>query len=167
MTHEAVNFKIFRIFVGRIQSMFLKILTGVDQLLFHRFKNLENSSNSPSFSKTNTSSSPVAVGMFSHHRDAKVAIEELIKAGFSPNWITLIARNFERYSWLTGLNLSDRLDEFSFNRNFQHFFQRLFQRGKYLILVTGTENEINSASTIMGRRLNHGKVWLLPTKDRH
>lgn len=144
--------------------MFSKILTGVDQLLFPRFQILENS-NLPSFTKANTSSSAVAVGIFSHHRDAKVALEELVQAGFPPDWITLMARNFYRYSWLAGLNLSDRLDEFSFNHNFQHFFQRLFQRGKYFVLVAGTENEVSSATTIMSRRPKHAKVWLLSTED--
>ncbi|MBE9047006.1 hypothetical protein IQ255_21820 [Pleurocapsales cyanobacterium LEGE 10410] len=149
--------------------MLVRTLTGVYKLLFDRFA-APVDSNLSSFTQANTSNSAVAVGMFSHHRDAKVAIEELVKAGFSPNWITLVARNLARYSWLTGLNLSDRFDEqiFEFDcNNFQHLFQRLFQQGKYFILVTGTKNEVNSASTIMGRRLNHAKVWhFLPTESR-
>lgn len=37
--------------------------------------------------------SPLAIGVFLHHRDVKVALEESIEAGFPLSWMTLIARN--------------------------------------------------------------------------
>ena len=111
----------------------------------------------------NGSNSTHVVGVFSHHRDAKVALEELKDAGFPSNWITLFARDFRRYSWSPGLTIHNCFNEetFNFDRISQHFFRRLFQRGKYLVLVTGNGNDVNSAGIIMGRRRNHSKVWLV------
>jgi hypothetical protein len=41
----------------------------------------------------------------------------------------------------------------------QGFFQRLFQKGKYLLLVIGTQNDVNFAGTIMGHRRGHSEIW--------
>lgn len=100
------------------------------------------------------------VGVFSHHRDVRVAVEELQEAGFSLSEITLIARRW-RSDWLRNLNIYNSFDEESFGSNeaAQNFFQKLFQRGKYLLLLTGKENEMNAAGAIMGRRQAHAKVW--------
>ena len=101
------------------------------------------------------------VGVFSHHRDVKVALEELTEAGFSTNLITLIARNCQRHSWLPKLNTKNCFNDetFSFNRPAREFFQRLFQRGKYLLLITGDEQDLSYASSIIGRRRGHSEVW--------
>ena len=102
------------------------------------------------------------VGVFSHHRDVKVALEELTEAGFSTNLVTLIARNCQRHSWLSKVNTRDYFnDDFSFNRATNDFFQRLFQRGKYLLLIAGDEPDLSYASSIIGRRRGHSKVWYL------
>ena len=100
------------------------------------------------------------VGVFSHHRDVKVAVEELQEAGFGLSKITLIARRW-RSDWSSDLTISDRFDEESFGTNeaARNFFQKLFKRGKYLLLLTGRENEMNAAGAIMGRRQAHAKVW--------
>lgn len=102
-----------------------------------------------------------AVGVFSHYRDAKVALEELGEAEFSLNEITLIARNCWRYRWQSELTICDRFAKESFGSNqiAQHFFQRLFRSGKYLLLVTGKEDYVNSVGAIIGRRQGHSKVW--------
>ncbi|MDJ0568955.1 MAG: hypothetical protein QNJ53_07890 [Pleurocapsa sp. MO_192.B19] len=101
------------------------------------------------------------VGVFSHHRDAKVALDDLQDAGFPSNWITLIARNCRRYSWSSNLNIYNCFEQetFGLNQITQGFFQRLFQRGKYLVLVTGNKNDVNSAASIIGRRRSHSEVW--------
>ena len=101
------------------------------------------------------------VGVFSHHRDVKVALEELEDAGFPSNLIMLIARNCQRYSWSPAVTTSNYFSEetFSFNQIAQSFFQRLFQRGKYLLLITGNQSDLSSAGSIMGRRRGHSEVW--------
>ncbi|MGF1542557.1 MAG: hypothetical protein ACFCU5_19285 [Pleurocapsa sp.] len=101
------------------------------------------------------------VGVFANHRDAKVALEELQNAGYPDRWITLFARDFQRHSWLPKLNIQDCWNEeiFDFAGNAQGFFRKLFQRRKYLILVTANGSNVNSAGMIMGRRRRYAKVW--------
>ena len=108
-----------------------------------------------------SNSSARIVGVFSHHRDVRVALEELTEAGFSTSSIALIARNCQRHSWLPEVNTNNYFDEetFSFNRAARKFFQRLFQKGKYLMLVTGNERDVTYAGSIIGRRRSHSEVW--------
>lgn len=100
------------------------------------------------------------IGVFSHHRDVKVALEELEDAGFPSSLITLIARNCQRYSWLPNIKLDNSFDEIKLgcDRATQNFFQRLFRRGKYLLLVSGNSTDLSSAGSIIGRR-RHSQVW--------
>ncbi len=109
----------------------------------------------------NSSNSTHVVGVFSDCRDAKVALEELREAGFPYKWISLFARNFGGYSWSPNLVIHNCFNEetFDFGGISQHFFRQLFQRGKYLVLVTGNGNDVNTAGIIMGRRRSHAKVW--------
>jgi hypothetical protein len=102
-----------------------------------------------------------AVVVFSHHRDLKVALDDLHHAGFSDDWITLIARNTKRCSWCSALITKNYFDaeKFDFSKVAQDFFLKLFQRGKYLVLISGDELGVDAASKIMSRRQNHAKVW--------
>ena len=109
----------------------------------------------------NSSDSTRIVGVFSHHRDVKVALEELTEAGFPSNLITLIARNCQRHSWLSKVDTNSYFDgeTFNFNRAANEFFQQLFQRGKYLLLIAGDEPDVIHAGEIIGRRRGHSEVW--------
>ncbi len=116
------------------------------------------------------------VGVFAHHRDAKVAIEELQEAGFSLDEITLVARNAWHHRWLGDLTIYNYFNQELFdqrseqapsfyggvisdsNQIARRYCQKLFQQGKYLLLVTEKENNLN-AGTIMGRRRGHSEVW--------
>lgn len=112
-------------------------------------------------SNTSNTSCDRIVGVFSHHRDVKVALEELLEAGFPTSTIELTARNCQRHSWLLEVATNNYFDEetFSCDRAARKFFQRLFQRGKYLMLVTGNERDVTHASSIIGRRRGHSEVW--------
>ncbi len=117
--------------------------------------------NSDDFSPTNNNAGIAhEVGVFAHHRDAKVAIEELQEAGVSLNEITLVARNAWHHHWLGDLTIYSYFNEklFDSDQIARRFCQKLFQQGKYLLLVTEKENELNAGS-IMGRRRGHSKVW--------
>lgn len=101
-----------------------------------------------------------AVVVFSHHRDLKVALDELHHAGFSNDWITLITRNTKHCSWCSELIANNYFEaKFNCSQVAQKFFRRLFQRGKYLILLSGSDPDVDAASKIMSRRQNHVKVW--------
>jgi hypothetical protein len=102
-----------------------------------------------------------AVVVFSHHRDLKVALDELHDAGFSNHWLTLMTRNAQRCSWCAELMTENYFDakKFDFSQAAQDFFCQLFRRGKYLVLISGNEQDVDVASKIMSRRQKHAKVW--------
>jgi hypothetical protein len=118
------------------------------------------SSNCLSLHKNDLNSTHL-MGVFSHYRDAKVALEELEEAGFVLNKITLVARNYWRYHWRNELTVSECFDEelFGSNQVVRYFFQRLYQRGKYLLLFPGKKNDVSFVGAIMGRRQGHSEVW--------
>ena len=101
------------------------------------------------------------VGVFASHRDVLVAIEELLEAGFSLEGIALVARQAKHHDWQEDFTIYDNFDEelFGSNEIDRYFFLRLFERGKYLLLVTGTEQDLKSIGAIIGRRRGHGEVW--------
>ena len=102
-----------------------------------------------------------AVVVFSHHRDVRVALDDFRNAGQISDRLLLMARNAGRYSWhreLTTYNYFD-VEEFNCSQADRDFFWRLFQRGKYLLLISGTRYDIDSATRIVARRRGHAEVW--------
>jgi hypothetical protein len=102
-----------------------------------------------------------AVGVFFHHRDVKVALEDLIEIGFPVSKISLIARDCKRYDWNNNLQICDRFDNnlLKLPEALIHLLQRYFNRGKYLTIVSGTKADVEIASAILNRRPKHAKVW--------
>lgn len=109
----------------------------------------------------NSSTSAQVIGVFSHHRDVKVALEELREAGFPNSLITLVTSNHQYNTWFSELNIAKDLNWqfFDSSHGIRNFFHRLFQQSKYFLLVQGNDFDLNSAGSIMGRRLGHGEVW--------
>ena len=107
------------------------------------------------------SSSIYAVVVFSHHRDVKVALDDLRNTGFSSDYIVLVARNVQRHLWCSRLITNNYFDaeKFDFGKVAQKFFAQLFNRGKYLILISGKQHDVNYAAKVMGRRKDHVEVW--------
>ena len=107
------------------------------------------------------SNSTYAVVAFSHHRDVKVALDDLRHTGFSSDYIVLVARNIQRHSWCSKLITNSYFDaeKFDFGKAAQEFFSQLFSNGKYLVLISGKEHDVNYAAKVMGRRQKRAKVW--------
>jgi hypothetical protein len=134
-------------------------LFGARRLFTSPAKLQETSNNN--LKQFQSKSETLAVAVFSHHRDLKVALDDLHLAGFSDDWITLIARNTKRCCWCSELITKDYFDaeKFNFSKVAQEFFLKLFQRGKYLVLISGNEYDVDAASKIMSRRQNHAQLW--------
>ena len=102
-----------------------------------------------------------AVIVFSHHRDVRVALDDFRNAGLISDRLILMARNAGRYSWhreLTAYNYFD-VEEFDCIQADKDFFWQLFQKGKYLLLISGTRYDVDSATRIVARRRGHAEVW--------
>lgn len=105
----------------------------------------------------------LAVGVFFHGRDVKVALCDLIDAGIPFSWINLITRDCQRYQWQSGLIISDRFEEIAFElaEEAQNLFYKRFQRGEYLLKVKGDAPAVLYAEKIMSRRPGHSEVYHL------
>ena len=121
----------------------------------------ENAKPSRLLAYSNSDRSTKAVVVFNHHRDVRVALDELYDAGFSTDCLTLISRRslkyMDRVEIATSSNLN--LEKFNFDRQSQEFFSRLSDRGKYLILITGSHSDIKAASKIVSRRRHRTQIW--------
>ena len=101
------------------------------------------------------------VEVFSDYLDVIEALEELELAGLNLGKIKLIASDGWRCHWLCDLIIGDRFNEklFACDRTTRYFFQQLFEQGKYLLLLTGTEPELNLARQIIARCQVSSEVW--------
>jgi hypothetical protein len=101
------------------------------------------------------------VGVFFHHRDVKVALEDLAEIGFPVSKVSLIARDCKQYDWNNCLQLCDRFDNnlLKLPDTLIKVLRRYFNRGKYLTIVSGTEADVKIVSAILNRRPKHAKVW--------
>jgi hypothetical protein len=114
-----------------------------------------------------------AVGYFSNLNNAESAINDLRRAGFPLSQISLLHQNTSRRDAFAGVDLRDRFDE---NRwrlpgDRHRFYNDRIDQGQYVIIVDGTDDEINHAATILNR---HGiQEWQIfdpeasPRADLH
>ncbi|NJR75818.1 MAG: hypothetical protein HC773_23840 [Scytonema sp. CRU_2_7] len=95
-----------------------------------------------------------AVGYFSHLNDAEAAIHDLRTVGFPLSQISLVHRDLTRREPFAGVNLTDRIDtkRFRLPDARTHFYNERINRGDYLVIVDGTEDEIRRAEAILKRR---------------
>jgi len=94
-----------------------------------------------------------AVGYFSNLNNAESAINDLRKAGFPLSQISLVHQNPSRRDAFAGVDLRDRFDE---NRwrlpgDRHRFYNDIIHQGQYVIIVDGTDDEINHAAAILNR----------------
>lgn len=101
------------------------------------------------------------VGVFFHHRDVKVALEDLKEIGFPISKVSLVARDCKQYHWNESLQICDRFDTnlLRLPETLIRVLQKYFNRGQYLTIVSGSQTDVEIASAILSRRPKHAKVW--------
>ncbi|MBD2415269.1 histidine kinase [Nostoc calcicola FACHB-389] len=94
-----------------------------------------------------------AVGYFSHRRDAEAAINDLRKAGFPLSQISLIHKDSLGREPFADVHVSDRWDSTRWRLpdNRTHFYNERINQGDYIILVSGTEAEIQRAAALISQ----------------
>lgn len=95
-----------------------------------------------------------AVGFFTNLSDAEQAIADLRGIGFLLHQITLVAHNLSRRDRLVGVDLRDRFEAARMGispEQARGYHDRL-GRGEHMVIVQGTEEELNRAAPILTRR---------------
>ncbi|TFI52797.1 hypothetical protein BLD44_018950 [Mastigocladus laminosus UU774] len=112
-----------------------------------------------------------AIGYFSRLEDAEAAINDLRTAGFPLGQISLINRDWSRRDRFAGVTLRDRFDEAIHNLKLRlpdhrsRLYHDRINQGDYVVVVSGTDAEIQRAAAILNR---HGiRDWEIfdPTVD--
>ena len=109
-----------------------------------------------------------AIGVFPHFGEAEGALRDLREAGFPMSQLSLVARDYNRHQPLPGIHGHDRFDNqhFGFPEDRFHFFHDRFNRGDYLVIVDGTEDDIHRAEPILNRhKIQHWGIYDAPDLD--
>ncbi|MBD0387287.1 MAG: glycine zipper family protein [Nostoc sp. C3-bin3] len=93
-----------------------------------------------------------AISYFDSINNAKAAINDMYIAGFSANQISLICKDFSQLIGSIDVNLSERFDAMRLGipDEWARFYNEQIDQGNYILIVSGTDNELESASLIMG-----------------
>ena len=98
------------------------------------------------------------MGTFPHLPEAKNALIELIETGYPIHQVTLFINDDDRHDWFPNLKVCDALD-YSFNRlpeNRRVFYQKCFERGQYILMIDGTDEEIRDVELALANEGFHG-----------
>ncbi|MBR8836792.1 MAG: histidine kinase, partial [Stigonema ocellatum SAG 48.90 = DSM 106950] len=95
-----------------------------------------------------------AIGYFQTRNDAEAAINDLRSAGFPLSQISLIHRDSLQGELFIGVTESDRFDAMRLGLPDARarFYNERVHQGDYVLIASGTEDEINHAAVILSRR---------------
>ncbi|MBN3894773.1 MAG: hypothetical protein HWQ41_05750 [Nostoc sp. NOS(2021)] len=93
-----------------------------------------------------------AISYFDNVDNAEAAINDMYVAGFPANQISLICKEVSQFIRSTGVNLSERFDAMRLGiaDEWARFYNEQIDRGNYILIVSGTDNELDQASLILG-----------------
>ncbi|ACK69097.1 hypothetical protein PCC7424_0637 [Gloeothece citriformis PCC 7424] len=103
-----------------------------------------------------------ALGYFSHYHDAQRAIDALRDAGFPLSQISLVGERFDRRESFTGIELLDRFNgsRLGLPEERTRYYSDRIQRGDYVVIVRGTDEEIRQAASILSHhRIQEWQVY--------
>ncbi|MFN6485336.1 MULTISPECIES: hypothetical protein [unclassified Nostoc] len=94
-----------------------------------------------------------AISYFNHIENTEAAINEMRVAGFPVSQISLISKGFPQLIDSTGVTLSDRFDgmRLGIADDWVRFYNEQIEQGNYILIVSGTDNELEHASLILGK----------------
>ncbi|MBD1844121.1 PRC-barrel domain-containing protein [Cyanobacteria bacterium FACHB-63] len=100
-----------------------------------------------------TSERLLAIGLFPHLADTESAIADLRSIGFPLSQISLVAHNLQRRERFAGVDVRDRFEAASLGipAEQSRFYHDRLRRGRSLVIVHGTEDELNRATPILSR----------------
>ncbi|MEH1943672.1 MAG: general stress protein [Nostoc sp.] len=92
-----------------------------------------------------------AISDFNDINNVEAAINDIYVAGLPVNQISLICKDFSQFKGSTGVNLSDRFDAMRLGiaDEWARFYNEQIEQGNYILIVSGTDNELERASSIL------------------
>ncbi|MHC5935805.1 general stress protein [Nostoc sp.] len=92
-----------------------------------------------------------AISYFNHIDNVEAAINDMYAASLSVNQISLICKDFSQFRGSTGVNLSERFDAMRLGivDEWARFYNEQIDQGNYILIVSGTDNELDHASSIL------------------
>lgn len=103
-----------------------------------------------------------AVGYFPFLPDAEAAINDLRNAGFPLHQISLIHREPLQHQSFKGIDVVNRFDSqrWRLPSDRTHFYSERLNHGDYIVVVSGSDADIQRASTILNRHdIRHWQVF--------
>ncbi|MEH2279964.1 MAG: general stress protein [Nostoc sp.] len=94
-----------------------------------------------------------ATGYFDNIDNIEAAINDMYAAGFPANQISLICKDFSQLIGSTQVNLSERFDAMRLGiaDEWARFYNEQIAQGNYILIVSGTDNELEQASLIFSK----------------
>ncbi|MBW4676656.1 MAG: hypothetical protein KME52_22385 [Desmonostoc geniculatum HA4340-LM1] len=94
-----------------------------------------------------------AINYFDRIDNAEATINDMLVAGFPVTQISLISKDFPQLIGSTGVTLSDRFDavRLGIPDEWARFYNEQIEQGNYILILSGTDNDLDSASLILGK----------------
>ncbi|WP_392533493.1 general stress protein [Nostoc sp. C117] len=134
---------------------------GIEEFGIYEHLNSENGSTNYLMPMTSASAIPnksailtkYAINYFSHIDNAEAAINDMFVAGFPVTQISLICKDFPQLVGSIGVIISDRFDavRLGIGDEWARFYNEQIEQGNYILIVSGTDNELDGASLILGK----------------
>ncbi|MHC5853629.1 general stress protein [Nostoc sp.] len=119
----------------------------------HRTINyLTTTSSAPTIPNKSGILTKYAISYFDNVDNVQAAINDMYAAGFPANQISLICKDFSQLIGSTDVNFSERFDAMRLGiaDEWARFYNEQIDQGNYILIVSGTDNELESASLILG-----------------
>ncbi|MEH1887912.1 MAG: hypothetical protein V7K92_00120 [Nostoc sp.] len=93
-----------------------------------------------------------AISYFDNIDNAEAAINDMYVASFPANQISLISKDFSQLIGSIDVNLSERFDaiRLGIGDEWARFYNEQIAQGNYILIVSGTDNELEQVSLILG-----------------
>ncbi|MEH2272369.1 MAG: general stress protein [Nostoc sp.] len=119
----------------------------------HRTINyLTTTSSAPTIPNKSGILTKYAISYFDNVDNVQAAIHDIYAAGFPANQISLICKDFSQLIGSTDVNFSERFDAMRLGiaDEWARFYNEQIDQGNYILIVSGTDNELEQASLILG-----------------
>ncbi|MDZ8187285.1 MAG: hypothetical protein RMX96_20865 [Nostoc sp. ChiSLP02] len=134
---------------------------GIEELGIYEHLNSEYETTNDLNATTSAAAIPNKVGILTKYAinyfdridNAEAAINDMLVAGFPVSQISLISKGFPQLIRSTGVILSDRFDavRLGIPDEWARFYNEQIEQGNYILIVSGTDNELDCAGLILGK----------------